>query len=215
MFLTSGFSLAVLVSGSALAQGIYTCVDAKGRKVTSDRPIAECMDRPQQEISPISGSVKRVIKPPPTAAERAEAEEKEKAAVEARAQAIEEKRRERVLVQRYPNKQAHDKERALALGQGEELIKASTKRIQELSDQRKSIGAEMEFYNREPGRAPPALRRRMDENEMGIATQKRVIADQESEKKRVNARFDEELARLRPLWAAGPTAAAAGTTAKN
>ncbi len=202
-----------------MAQGsVYTCVDSKGRKLTSDRPIAECMDRPQQEISPISGSVRRVIQPPPTAAERAAAEEKEKAAVEARAQAIEDKRRDRVLMQRYPNKQAHDKERALALVQLEEVIRTSTKRAQELAEQRKSIAAEMEFYNKDPGRAPPALRRRIDENEISIATQKRVIADQESEKKRVNARFDEELVKLRPLWAAAPGSAAgspASATAKN
>jgi hypothetical protein len=38
-----------LAVGSVWAQspsigGIYTCVDAKGRKLTSDRPIAECAD---------------------------------------------------------------------------------------------------------------------------------------------------------------------------
>ena len=39
-----GCSFAVLVYGllgSAWALGIYTCVDDKGRKLTSDRPIPE------------------------------------------------------------------------------------------------------------------------------------------------------------------------------
>ena len=41
----------------------------------------------------------------------------------------------------------------------------------------------------------------VEENDTNMAAQKRFIADQESEKRRVNARFDEELARLRQLWA--------------
>ncbi len=209
LFLTSGCALLMLASGGALAQGVFTCVDSKGRKITSDRPIAECMDRTQQEISPTSGAVRRVIQPQLTAAERTAAEEKEKAAAEARAQAAEEKKRERALLQRYPNKPAHDRERALALVQVEEAMKTAARRVQELTEQRKAINADMEFYSKDPGRAPPSLRRRVDENEMSIASQKRVIADQESEKKRVNARFDEELARLKPLWAAASVPAAA------
>jgi hypothetical protein len=34
-----------------------------------------------------------------------------------------------------------------------------------------------------------------------MTVQNRFIADQDDEKKRVNARFDEERTRLRPLWA--------------
>jgi hypothetical protein len=33
-----------------------------------------------------------------------------------------------------------------------------------------------------------------------MAAQNRFIADQEDEKKRVNARFDEERSRLQPIW---------------
>ena len=69
--------VSVLTVCSALAQGIYSCVDEKGRKLTSDRPIAECMDRPQKELNP-SGTVRRVLAPPPTAKDRAALEEKEK-----------------------------------------------------------------------------------------------------------------------------------------
>ncbi len=200
----------MLLSGSAMAQGIYTCVDGKGRKITSDRPIPECMDRAQQEISPTSGAVRRTIQPSLTSIERAAAEEKEKLAAEARTQALEEKRRDRTLLQRYPNRQAHDKERALALVQVEEVIKTATKRTQELTEQRKSINADLEFYKNDPGRAPPSLRRRIEDNESSIASQKRFVADQESEKKRVNARFDEELAKLKPLWGAQAGTANAG-----
>jgi hypothetical protein len=39
-----------------------------------------------------------------------------------------------------------------------------------------------------------------------VAVQNRFIGEQEDEKKRVNARFDEEQARLKPIWAANSTA---------
>ena len=76
-------SVAVLAS-HASAQSIYTCVDGKGRKITADRPIVECMDRTQQELNR-SGLVKRQVGPSLTAQERAAQDEKDKAAAEAKA----------------------------------------------------------------------------------------------------------------------------------
>ncbi len=61
--------------------------------------------------------------------------------------------------------------------------------------------ADLEFYKGDPTKAPPTLKRRIEENESGVAAQKRFIAEQEMEKKRVTQRFDEELAKLRQLWA--------------
>ncbi len=202
-----------LLPCAALAQGIYTCTDAKGRKITSDRPIAECTDRTQNEIMP-SGTVRRVIGPTLTAQERVAQEDKEKAAAEARVAAGEGKRRDRALLLRYPNLQAHDRERGLALAQVDEVIKASVKRTQELAEQRNAINAEMEFYKKDPGKAPPPLKRRLEENESSVAVQKRFVADQEMEKKRVNQRFDEELVKLKQLWAQMGVSATTGADLK-
>lgn len=187
-------------SGSA-TQGIYSCVDGAGRRITSDRPIAECMDRVQREINP-SGTVRRVLSPELTPPERAALEEKEKIAAEARAREAEDKRRDRALLLRYPTREMHDKERAEALSQVGEATNASNKRSQELAEQRKAINAEFEFYKATPGRAPASLKRRLEENDSSVAMQKRFIAEQDAEKKRVNQRFDEELAKLTQLWAA-------------
>jgi len=52
------------------------------------------------------------------------------------------------------------------------------------------------------------LRRKLDDSEQSVAIQNRFIAAQEEEKKRVNARFDEERARLKPLWSANAAGAA-------
>jgi hypothetical protein len=202
-------SLACL-AGSAAAQSIYTCVDGKGRKITADRPIVECIDRTQQELNR-TGTVKRQVGPSLTAEERAVQEEKDKAAAEVRAREAEEKRRDRALLLRYPSRAVHDQERAAAIGQVDEVIKASSKRTLELAEQRKSIQAEFEFYVKDPGKAPPSLKRKLEENDNSSAVQKRFILEQEQEKKRVNARFDEELVKLKQLWAMreGPPATAA------
>lgn len=209
-------SLAVLagcVCSVAAAQpaGIYSCIDGKGRRITADRPIAECMDRTQKQLSG-SGLVKREIAPVLTTDERAALERKEKAAAEQRAREAEEKNRDLALLTRYPNRAAHDTERAAALVQVEEAIKASAKRAQELVEQRKAISADLEFYKATPGRAPASLKRRLDENDSSAAAQKRLVAEQEVERKRVNLRFDEELAKLRPLW--GTPAATQASTAR-
>jgi chromosome segregation ATPase len=182
------------------AAGIYSCTDSRGRTLTSDRPIAECIDREQKVLNP-SGTVRNRVGPTLTAQERAAQEEKDKAAALERARQAEEKRRERALLARYPNKAAHDKERAEALTQVDEVIKAANKRIVELAQQRKTIEAEYEFYKADMSKAPASLKRQVDENEHSLAVQKRFISDQEVEKKRVNARFDEELERLKRLWA--------------
>ena len=198
------FSLALAglacLGGIATAQDIYTCVDAKGRTITADRPIAECIDRTQRELSR-SGLLKRQLGPTLTMHEQTALEEKEKLAAEIRARENEEKRRDKVLLQRYPTRAAHDQERAAALVQIDEVIKASTKRRGELADQRKAIAAEFEFYVKDPSKAPGALKRKLEENDGSTAVQQKFIQDQELEKKRVNQRFDEELAKLKHLWA--------------
>lgn len=202
-------SFTLLLYGQATAQGIYTCVDDKGRKLTSDRPIPECMDRAQKELNP-SGTVRRVLAPPPTAKDRAAQEEKEKLEADERSKAAEEKLRDRALLKRYPDRASHDKERATALELVNDVIKTATKRSEELAAQRKGIATELEFYKSSPGKAPPALKRRLDETDGNMATQKRVLAEQEAEKKRINQRFDTEAAKLKPQWdVAGPSSAAA------
>ena len=193
-------SLVLLLHGISLAQGIYTCVDAKGRRLTSDRPILECLDREQRELTP-SGTVKRTLKPSLTADEQVRAEQEERRKAEERLRAAEDKRRDRALLSRYPNKAAHDKERMDSLAQVGEVAKAANLRIQDLVNERKAIDAEGEFYKNDPSRMPQPLKRRIEDNEQNQGAQRRFLQDQQAERARVNARFDEELAKLRPLWA--------------
>jgi hypothetical protein len=163
--------MALLLTAPVLAanQAIYGCTDAKGRKISADRPIAECMDRQQQELTRF-GTVKRTINPPLTAQEQAAHDEKERVAADLLARQQEEKRRDRALLLRYPNRMAHDKERGIALAQIDEVVKSAS--------------------------VPPTS----EASAASDAANKRLLEAQEAGKKRVHARFDEELVKLTPLW---------------
>lgn len=187
-------------AGAFAQPGIYTCVDGRGNRITSDRPIVECIDRSQRELNP-SGTVRRSVGPSLTAAERAQEEARERKAADEQARINEERRRNRAMLTRYQDQAAHDRERDAALGQIDAVLVIAEKRMVELGKERAGIANEMEFYQAAPDKAPARLRRLVEENAANIAAQQRFIADQQAERARVNARFDEELARLRVLWA--------------
>jgi hypothetical protein len=184
-------------AGGAGAQQIYTCVDAKGRRITSDRPIGECMDRAQQQLNS-SGTVRRVIKPALTAEEQAAEDEKARRAADARQREEEEKRRNRALHVRYPDADSHLRERNATLRTIDDTIAAGRKREGDLEAERQKLAPT-------GSAADPATRlriaRQLEEIQRQLTVQKRQIADALEEKKKINARFDDELARLKPLWA--------------
>ena len=204
-WIVGGVLLASLGADGAWAQApgasgsIYTCVDRNGRRLTADRPIAECLDREQRELGP-SGTVRRQIGPSLSEQERAAQEVQRRKEAEARARALEERRRERALTARYPDKPTHDVERAAAIQLVDDVTAIAEKRLAELAQQRKAFDVEMEFYKKDPAKAPLSLRRKIAENEESIAEQQRFIAGQDQEKRRVHQRFDVELAQLRKLW---------------
>ena len=197
--------LASVVGPGAWAQqpgagSIYTCVDRQGRRLTADRPIAECLDREQRELGP-TGTVRRQFGPSLTEQERAALVAKRRKDAEERARQQEERRRERVLTTRYPDKAAHDVERAAAIQLLDDISAIAEKRMVELQQQRKALDTEMEFYQKDPAKAPMPLRRKVAENDEDMAEQQRFVANQDLEKRRIHQRFDAELAQLRRLWA--------------
>jgi hypothetical protein len=157
------------------------------------------MDR-EQKVLNASGTVKQTVGPTLTAQERVQQEKKEKMELEERTRIAEERRRDKALMTRYPNKAVHDQERNEALAQIGVVKQAAINRINELKGQRDKLNAEMEFYKKDPAKAPAYLRRQVEDNEQSAAVQKRFIAEQDDESKRVNQRFDDELIRLRQLW---------------
>lgn len=191
---------AALLLGSALAQAeVYTCVDKNGRRITADRPIPECIDR-EQRVLGSTGAERKRIGPTLTEHEKRELEaQKRQESLQASREA-ELRRRDRVLVARYPNEDAHLKERTHLLDQVDDVIGVSQLRIDALQADRKKLNLELEFYQGQVSKAPMKLQRQVAQNDEEMAEQKRFIAKQEQEKKRIHERMDEELVVLRRLW---------------
>jgi hypothetical protein len=200
--LLSGVALLGLLAASlpAAAQnsaGIYTCIDAKGRRLTSDRPIPECLDRPQ-DLRNKDGSVRAKVPPSLTAEERAAQEEALRAELARDAARKDALRHDRNLLTRYPDEAAHAKAREAALEPLQQALKSVEKRLAVLEVEQKSLGNEAEFYK---GRElPRKLKVRFDDNKTSIEAQRSSAANHQAELQRINARYDEELARLRKLW---------------
>lgn len=210
-----GLVMALLLP-AALAQGvqgIYVCTNAQGKRITSDRPIAECADREQRELNQ-SGSLKRTLAPPLTAAERAQLEEAAKLRAEERAKELEERKRNRSLLVRYPNKAAHDRELEQALEQVERVGAEAQKRLAELTKQSTALTMEADFYKSSKTAMAPLLVKKIEQNTADLKIQRDFLVAQEEEKKRIHARFDDDRRRLAPLWADVPSSATAALPKK-
>ena len=192
---------------SASGPGIYSCVDSLGRRITADRPIPECLDREQRELSP-TGITRRIIPPNLTAEERAREEAKAQQEAALRLKLAEEKKRDRAMLARYGSQKQHDQERQQQLAMVKNTQAAIERRTQELIKQSENLQAELEFYKADPKKAPVWLQHRVKENAEQIEAQKRLMEHQQEESQRINARFDEELTRLKVLWAAASAAPA-------
>lgn len=178
---------------------IYTCLDAKGRKLTSDRWIADCADREQKILNP-SGTVKTVVAPPLTALERQQLESKAKILQEERARQEEDKKRDRALLVRYPTQSSHQKERLDALAHVAGVKQATLSRVLALQSERLKLVEEMAFYQKDPTKTPPKLLARLAELDESLVTQKRIASAQDAEIDRINTRFDAEALRLKLHW---------------
>ncbi|MDH5340155.1 MAG: hypothetical protein OEW22_10295 [Rubrivivax sp.] len=195
--------LACVFSGPLAAQpasapsGIYTCVDERGRRLTSDRPIIECTAKEQRVLNK-DGSLKMIYPPILTVEERAQKEARERKLALERASHADAVRRDRNLMARYPDEAAHNRAREAALDTVRLAMRASALRMNDLEAERKPLLAETEFY---VGRGLPAqLRGQLDANEAAMAAQRSAMQTQEAELVRINSLYDLELDRLRQLW---------------
>ncbi len=197
---------AALPAARGAPGAIYTCVDATGKRLTSDRPIVECNSREQRLLN-ADGSVRRVVRPDMTADERAEAEAAERRVQQERTARQDAVRRDRILLGRYPDEAAHRRAREAALADVRKSAQASGQRLAALMRERKPLLDEIEFYK---GRTPPLrLQQALDANTASIEAQRSLVQYEQDETVRINALFDADLDRLRRLWAGAPPGSAA------
>ena len=194
----------LIVASAAQAQdaapgkGIYTCSTPDGRRLTSDRPIPECTSREQRVLNP-DGSQRTTLPPFLSPEERAAKDVADRRAAAERITQQDAIRRDRTLVQRYPNEAAHQRARNAALDDASKALHSSERRVQELATERKPLLDEAEFYKGKP--LPAKLKQLLDANDASIEAQHVLIENQKSELVRVNKGYDAELARLKKLWA--------------
>lgn len=180
-----------------LAEFIFTCVDAQGRKLTSDRLIAECTGREQRVLNR-DGSLQRILPPTLTPEERAELDARESRRTAEQKAQQEAVRRDRNLIQRFPNEAAHVKARETALDDMRKAVQASEARFKVLAGERKPLMEEAEFY---AGKVlPTQLKQKLDANDAATEAQRSLVQTQQAEIGRINALYDAELVRLRRLW---------------
>jgi hypothetical protein len=195
-------------SGLACAQAnapsnnqVFTCINAAGRALTSDRLIGECMDR-EQRVLARDGTLLRIVPPSLTADERAEKEARDRKAAADREAKSEAVRRDRNLIQRFPNAAAHQKAREQALEVTQFAITQSEARLADLERERKPLIEETEFYK---GKSLPGkLKGQLDANDAAAAAQKELLVQQKAELDRASKLYDVELAHLKKLWAGAP-----------
>ena len=194
--------VAAVVPGQAVAQAtksgsIYSCVDANGKRLTSDRPIPECTSRDQRLLNS-DGSAKPVLPPSMTADERAAYEARQQEEALARTQQREAVRRDRNLLQRFPNEAAHHKAREASLDDTRKSLRLSENRLEALEKERKPLMDEQEFYVGK--QLPLKLKQAIDANDASAEAQRNLIQNQKAEQVRINKLYDDELERLRKLW---------------
>ena len=176
---------------------IYTCTDATGKKLTSDRPIADCIAREQRVLN-ADGSVRRVVPPTPTADERADQEARDREVAAERATKLDAVKRDRNLLARFPDETAHRKARAAALDDVRKALRGSETRLGLLAAERKPLLDEAEFYIGK--RLPGKLKTQLDANDASIEAQRMLAQNQQGEGVRINKLYDIELERLKKLW---------------
>ena len=178
--------------------GIYSCTTPDGRRLTSDRPIAECASR-EQRILNADGSFRATLPPFLSPEDRATQEARDRKAAADRATQNDAIRRDRNLMQRFPNEAVHSRARNTALDDANKAMLASERRVKDLAQERKPLTDEAEFYK---GRVLPAkLKQSLDANDASVEALQQLIENQRAESVRINTRYDVELARLKKLWA--------------
>ncbi len=182
---------------AAGSNGIYTCIDNQGRRLTADRPIPQCVDREQQVLNR-DGSLRRIHPPMLTAEERAAQEARERQLALQRAAHADAVRRDRNLLMRYPDESSHQRAREAALDTVRLAMRNTENRLQQLAEERKPLDDEREFFI---GREMPArLRAQIGAVEAATAAQHEAQSQQLAEVGRINRLYDVELERLRRLW---------------
>jgi hypothetical protein len=145
--------LVLSVAGNPALAAMYSCVNAKGEKLRSDRELSGCVGE-QWELN-ADGSRRRLVPLHLSPEEEAAAEEKRrKDEAEATERKIRQRNEDRLL-KLYPNPAALEAARQNELAATAASITLIESRIVDLTAARKPLLDEAEFYLKKPAAAGP------------------------------------------------------------
>jgi hypothetical protein len=195
------------LAGAAAAQPVppptgllFVCTDGRGRTYTGDRQPPECANLEIRVLNR-DGSLRQVIPAPLTPEQKAARAAEEKRKAEEAERALEQRRRDRALLETYASEAEIEALRAKTLASREQQIARSEDRLKRLAVERKKLDDEAEFYvNR---KMPAKLGHAIEANASLVDAEHRVIAEMQADMERINKRFDAEARRYRELVRGG------------
>ena len=187
------------------ANRIYTCKDANGKTLTSDRPLPECQGREGRVLSTQGTTVKK-IDAPLTAEQQAARDAEEEKKKEEAIKRAEQGRRDKALLNTYANIDDLESKRQRALLQVEREMKDADRRVSFLLKQEQEYKQEEEFFKKKT--MPVELKRKLDENEGALRAEKLLLTSKKDEITQVNLKFDEDKKRYLELSGPAPKAGA-------
>lgn len=198
----------LLIAGAASAQPasaptpglLYVCTDGRGRAYTGDRPPPECANLEMRVLNR-DGSLRQLVPAPLTPEQKAAKAAEEKRKAEEAERALDQRRRDRSLLETYASESEIETLRKKTLESREQQIARSEERLKRLAAERKKLDDEAEFYVKRE--QPAALKRAFTNNAELVKTEQAIIADTRAEMARINERFDAEVKRFRELVQGG------------
>jgi hypothetical protein len=208
----------LLLAGAAAAQPappptglLFVCTDGRGRTYTGDRQPPECANLEIRVLNR-DGSLRQVIPAPLTPEQKAARAAEEKRRAEEAERALEQRRRDRALLETYASEAEIDALRVKTLASREQQIARSEDRLKRLAAERKKLDDEAEFYVKRE--QPAALKRAFANNAELVKTELAIVADTRAEMARINERFDAEIKRFRELVQGGSRPVSRGEPAR-
>ncbi|CAN5161861.1 hypothetical protein BH09PSE6_BH09PSE6_05860 [soil metagenome] len=174
----------------------FSCKDASGHVLTSDKFIPECADREQREYN-ANGTLKRVIEAPLTPDQRRQREAADKRKQADDLAALERRRLDRVLLTSYSSVAGIDSARERALGEPMSGIAKSNERLATLKKERQSLQNDTEFYKNRA--LPPELEARIKDNEAQQLYEQGLVDRRNAEIVRINERYNADKTRFLEL----------------
>ena len=156
------------------------------------------MDREQRQLSS-SGVTRRVLRPEPTVSQLKEQKAKAEQAKQRLQEQENQRQRDIALAIRYPNLEAHAKARRDALEPSQLRMGLIEKRLQALQQERDELQKRLDSFA-DPKKIPAYIKRNAETNQKNLEAQERAMANEQEERRLLNARFDDELARLKNIW---------------